>query len=69
MFDWDLFLILFFRLNNSNIEILIQEKKTKTALYTPARGQFDEGNPDEYFFRQNRIITLDNLRMNLPSKY
>jgi hypothetical protein len=43
-------------------------KKTKKALYTPVRGQFDQGNPDEYFEHQNRIITLENLGMNLPSK-
>jgi hypothetical protein len=43
-------------------------KKTKKVLYTPVRGQFDQGNPDEYFDHQNRIITLDNFGMNLPSK-
>ncbi len=43
-------------------------KKTKRVLYTPVRGQFDQGNPDEYFDHQNCIITLDNLGMNLPSK-
>ena len=43
-------------------------KKIKKALYTPSRGQFDQGNPDEYFDQPNRIITLDNLGMNLPSK-
>jgi hypothetical protein len=43
-------------------------KKTKKVLYTPVRGQFDQGNPDEYFDHQNRIITLENLGMNLPSK-
>ena len=44
-------------------------KKTKRALYTPVRGQFDQGNPEEYFDHQNRQITLNNLGMNLPSKY
>jgi hypothetical protein len=43
-------------------------KKTKKILYTPVRGQFDQGNPDEYFDHQNRIITLENLGMNLPGK-
>lgn len=44
-------------------------KKTKKILYTPVRGEFDQGNPEEYFDHQNRIITLDNLGMNLPSKF
>lgn len=44
-------------------------KKMKRALYTPVRGQFDQGNPEEYFDHQNRQITLDDLGMNLPSKY
>jgi hypothetical protein len=37
-------------------------------LYTPIRGQFDQGNPEEYFEHQKRIITLDNLGMNLPGE-
>ncbi|CAF3310274.1 unnamed protein product [Rotaria socialis] len=41
-------------------------KKPKKVLYTPIRGQFDEGNPHEYFDHQNRVITLENLGINLP---
>ncbi|UJR16500.1 hypothetical protein I4U23_003402 [Adineta vaga] len=41
-------------------------KKPKKILYTPVRGEFDQGNPHEYFDHQKRIITLDNLGMNLP---
>ena len=43
-------------------------KKPKKVLYTPIRGQFDEGNPHEYFDHQNRVITLENLGMNLHGK-
>lgn len=41
-------------------------KRTKKALYTPVRGQFDQGNLEEFYDHQNRIITLDNLGINLP---
>ncbi|CAF4805159.1 unnamed protein product, partial [Rotaria sp. Silwood2] len=40
-------------------------KKSKKVLYTPIRGQFDQGNPHEYFDHQKRIIKLENLGMNL----
>lgn len=43
-------------------------KKPKKALYTPIRGQLEEGNPHEYFDHQKRLITLENLGMNLPGK-
>ncbi|CAF3632054.1 unnamed protein product [Rotaria sordida] len=51
------------QLQNINID---SGKKTKKVLYTPIRGQFDQGNPHEYFDHQKRIITLENLGMNLP---
>jgi hypothetical protein len=53
------------QLQNENID---SGKKTKKILYTPIRGEFDQGNPHEYFDHQKRIITLDNLGMNLPGK-
>ncbi|CAF2888892.1 unnamed protein product [Rotaria sp. Silwood2] len=43
-------------------------KKTKKALYTSVRSQFDPGNPDEYFDYQNRISTLKNLDTNLSNE-
>ena len=53
------------QLQDANVD---SGKRAKKALYTPVRGQFDQGNPEEFYDHQNRIITLDNLGMNLPSK-
>ncbi|CAF0844875.1 unnamed protein product [Adineta steineri] len=52
------------QLQNDNI--VDSGKKPKKILYTPIRGEFDQGNPHEYFDHQKRIITLENLGMNLP---
>lgn len=43
-------------------------KRQKKILYTPVRGEFDQGNPHEYFDHEKRKITLDNLGMNLPGR-
>ena len=44
-------------------------KKMKKVLYTPNREEFDQGNLNEYFDHQQRIITLDHLGMNLPGLF
>ncbi|CAF1079355.1 unnamed protein product [Adineta ricciae] len=53
------------QLGNANVD---SEKRTKKLLYTPVRGEFDQGNPHEYYDHQKRIITLDNLGMDLPDE-
>ena len=65
----------FFKINptmNDNIQIdgriaenIESGKKTRKILYTPNRADFEEGNCEEYFDHQRRIITVDNLGMNL----
>ena len=54
------------QLGNANVD---SEKRTKKLLYTPVRGEFDQGNPHEYYDHQKRIITLDNLGMDLPGAH